>query len=116
MRRMRRRQWTRMVGVLLAAVSFCVGLNASGTKLRKLQPLPFDPFLSLVVAVEGDFSSFPQQEWRHLVLYPTITAYAPDEPYQELERELPPDLWAERMVQSFSASQLPEGWVFFFPD
>jgi hypothetical protein len=69
-----------------------------------------------MVAVEGDFSSFPQQEWRHLVLYPTITAYAPDEPYQELERELPPDLWAERMVQSFSASQLPEGWVFFFPD
>jgi hypothetical protein len=105
-----------MVGVLLAAVSFCVGLNASGTKSRKLQPLPFDPSLSLVVAVEGDFSSFPQQEWRHLVLYPTITAYAPDEPYQELERELPPDLWAERMVQSFSASQLPEGWVFFFPD
>jgi hypothetical protein len=116
MRRMRRRQWTRMVGVLLAAVSFCVGLNASGTKSRKLQPLPFDPSLSLVVAVEGDFSSFPRQEWRHLVLYPTITAYAPDEPYQELERELPPDLWAERMVQSFSASQLPEGWVFFFPD
>ncbi len=100
--------------VILVGVWASCGL--SGHKTTKNQPLPFDPAVSLFIAVEGNFVRFPQQEEQHLVLYPTVTAYLPDEPHQELESELSPEEWAERMVQAFTSQQLPEGWAFFSPN
>lgn len=109
-----RRKIYHIMGVAL--LGLCLSIASTGRKSTVRQLLPFDPSVTLVVAVEGEFSSFPSQEWRHLILYPTVTAYLPDEPYQELETELPPNKWVERCVQVFSDEQLPEGWVFFFPD
>ncbi len=97
-------------------VGICLSLGLSGHRTVQRRPFPFDPSLSLIIAVEGNFSKFPNQQWQRLVLYPTVTVYLPDEPYQELESELPPKDWALRHVQTFSADQLPEGWHFFFPD
>jgi len=102
--------------MVVALLGLCLSIASTVRKSTIRQPLPFDPSVTLVVAVEGKFSSFPSQEWRYLVLYPTVTAYLPNEPFQELETELPPEEWIERCVQVFSSEQLPEGWRFFLPD
>lgn len=102
--------------IFIALVGVCLNIALSGQKSLRGTTLPFDPSVTLVIAVEGKFSKFFPQEWRRLVLHPTVTAYLPDEPYQELETELPPEIWIERCVQVFSGEQLPEGWSFFFPE
>ncbi|MCS7266229.1 MAG: hypothetical protein NZ805_15530 [Armatimonadetes bacterium] len=64
--------------------------------------------------MEGDFHNFGGEQ-AHLILTPTVTVYTPDEPFQILEAELPSDEWFERVIQSFSPSQLPQGWIYFAP-
>ncbi len=94
-------------------VGLWVSFGLSGHRTAPNQPLPFDPSVTLLVAIKGRF--YPRI-WQRLVLYPTVTAYSPNEPYKELEEELPPEEWARRMVQAFTSDQLPEDWVFFFPE
>jgi len=106
----------KLVWMLVTIAAF--GLIAFSTTKKHqqvtLQTFPFDPDLSLLASVEGDFHNF-SGEGAHLTLTPTISVYTPDEPFQELEAELPSDEWIERVIQSFDPSQLPEGWIYFSP-
>jgi hypothetical protein len=91
-----------------------LSLTAKQQQSSSQNTIPFDPALTLSVVVEGEFTGFEAGQ-AHLTLIPTVTVYAPDEPYQVLEAELPSDEWVQRVIQHFNPSQLPEGWIFFAP-
>ncbi len=91
-----------------------LSLTAKQQQSSSQNTIAFDPALTLSVVVEGEFTGF-EAEQAHLTLIPTVTVYAPDEPYQVLEAELPSDEWVQRVIQHFNPSQLPEGWIFFAP-
>jgi len=107
-----------MKGKSILALVALVGLIAFSLTAKQQQSdsqtIPFDPALTLSVIVEGEFTGFEAGQ-AHLTLIPTVTVYAPDEPYQVLEAELPSDEWVQRAIQLFDPSQLPQGWDYFAP-
>ncbi len=100
--------------VLVALVGLIAFSLTAKQQQSVSQTVPFDTALTLSVIVEGEFTGFEAGQ-AHLTIIPTVTVYAPDEPYQVLEAELPPDEWVQRAIQLFDPSQLPQGWKYFAP-
>lgn len=109
-----RRRTELFVGNIMVTVLLVAALFPSFSATRAFTPLPFDPALSVSVSIEGYFHGYGAGQ-AHLHLTPTVTVYAPDEPFQMLEDELASDDWVKRVIQHFSPDQLPQGWVFFAP-